>query len=471
MTRHKKSIVRDSDNNAYELKKRIGEGGQGIVFTTSENNILVKLLNTKDNEKIKQFEKQLNWILAQNLDDLPLALPQKAITKPYKGYVMELMDELHPLQSVIEESFIGLSEEQSIEKYLTTGGLKRRLKLLFNIAKTLAELHGRGYAYGDLSPANIFVSEDVNHHQAWFIDCDNLCFQERSALGTVFTPGYGSPEVVKFGANVNCQTDAWSFAVIAFELLTHQHPFKGLVVEDGDPDIVEQQAHEAELPWIYNTEDDSNESVGGLDLSIVANSRIIALFELCFTVGIKNPSKRPSLSQWRDALQEAVDQMAKCSSVLEHHFYYSLQAENQECPFCDTVTQHSQYTIFQHILTEFNLENSSETTYDLAHFRVLNKGEEISFSSCPYNTELWHLEEPSLTLAFSEDGALELLPNLSARYLVARGQNTLTFDSRKKVPLKNRDADQPYQIATWYENDEKDDEQMKIIQSYRWQFV
>lgn len=50
--------------------------------------------------------------------------------------------------------------EEGAEGFLRTGGLHRRLRLLAKLARTLAKLHGRGLAYGDLSPANIFVSKD-----------------------------------------------------------------------------------------------------------------------------------------------------------------------------------------------------------------------------------------------------------------------------------------------------------------------
>ena len=42
--------------------------------------------------------------------------------------------------------------------------------------------------------------------------------------GHLHTPGYGAPEVVRWESGVNSLTDAWSLAVIAFQLLTHRHP-------------------------------------------------------------------------------------------------------------------------------------------------------------------------------------------------------------------------------------------------------
>lgn len=247
MKKNKKRLVYDKQENEYELTGKIGEGGQGIVLSTSIEGVLVKILNSQDELKKKKWLKQIEWTLNQNLSGLNLALPLAQIVKPRIGYVMELMDGLISLQDVLEESYLGLVEEQSIAKYIETGGLKRRLKILSKIAKILSELHSRGYAYGDISPANIFVSENILYSEVWLIDCDNLCFNEKQGSTHVFTPGYGAPEVVKYSSNVNCLTDAWSFAVMVFELLTHQHPFKGIFVDDGEPEVVEQQAYEGEL--------------------------------------------------------------------------------------------------------------------------------------------------------------------------------------------------------------------------------
>jgi DNA-binding helix-hairpin-helix protein with protein kinase domain len=302
MTKSRKKIVYDSQGNEYVLTGKVGEGGQGMVCSTDRPGTLVKIINTKDKAKIDKAIKQIQWISQQNISDLNLALPKIAITRPKHGYVMELMDGLISLQDVLEQSFNDLQDNESTEQYLNTGSISRRIKLLLEIASTLSELHSRGYAYGDLSPENIFVSKNVAHSQVWFIDCDNICFNEREGSTHLFTPGYGAPEVVRNEQNINCLTDAWSFAVIAFELLTHQHPYKGLYVEDGEPEIVEQQAFEGQLPWIYDSSDDSNESVGGIPLSMVANAQMVELFKRCFEDGKQNPLLRPSLTEWRSVL-------------------------------------------------------------------------------------------------------------------------------------------------------------------------
>ncbi|MFT6906429.1 MAG: DNA-binding helix-hairpin-helix protein with protein kinase domain [Oleiphilaceae bacterium] len=467
MTKTRKKIVYDSQGNQYELTGKIGEGGQGMVCSTDRSGTLVKIINSKDKAKIDKAIKQIDWISKQNISDLNMALPKIAITKPKHGYVMELMDGLIPLETVINDSFNDLQDNESTQRYLHTGGVARRTKLLFEIAKTLSELHSRGYAYGDLSPANIFVSESVNHSQVWFIDCDNICFNERNGITHLHTPGYGAPEVVRNEQNVNCLTDAWSFAVIAFELLTHQHPFKGLHVENGEPEIVDQEAYEGKLPWVYDLQDDSNETSGGIPLELVCNPNMAELFRHCFEGGKNNPLLRPSLSQWRTVLQQAVDQTIDCQHC-RHQFFYQQDENDQVCPFCDKHATPDSFIKFEQVLVE--QEEGNAHFHPLNNIRILNKDNNIAFNSAPYGTQLWTDATSLLTIEWQED-KLHILPTNNATVQIHKAESNLEFTQEKRIPLSNSTPNTPYYFSAWQPSEIEDDAHLQLVQSYRWRFV
>lgn len=467
MTKSRKKIVYDSQGNQYELTGKIGEGGQGMVCSTDRAGTLIKIINSKDKEKIDRAIKQIAWIGQQNISDLNMALPKIAVTRPKHGYVMELMDGLISLQKVLDKSFNGFQDNDSLEQYLQTGGVARRTKLLLEIATTLSELHSRGYAYGDLSPANIFVSESVNHSQVWFIDCDNICFNEREGTTHLYTPGYGAPEVVRNEQNVNSLTDAWSFAVIAFELLTHQHPFKGLKFEDGEPEIAEQQAFEGEFSWVYDAQDDSNESTGGIPLDVVSNLDIAALFKQCFEDGKKNPLLRPSLSQWRAVLQKAVDQTLDCQ-YCRQQFFYRQDKSDQICSFCDEHSTPDSFIKFEQVLVE--QEEGDDQYHPLNNIRILNKDDSIVFNSAPYGTQLWVDATSLLTIEWRED-KLKILPTNNATVLIHKAESTLEFTQEKRIPLSNRTPNTPYYFSAWQPSEIEDDTHLQLVQSYRWHFV
>ncbi|WP_095499334.1 protein kinase domain-containing protein [Paraferrimonas haliotis] len=476
MSSKKKSTVYDKHDNAYELTKRVGEGGQGIVCKTQLSGILVKILNTKNETAIKQWQKQLDWSLRQDFSGLNLALPKIQITKPRLGYVMELMEGLVPLQSVLEKSFNDLVDNQSVKQYIQTGGLERRLQILLKVAKTLAKLHSRGYAYGDISPANIFVSEDSRYSEVWFIDCDNLCVNEREGHTHIHTPGYGAPEVVKGDMGVNALTDQWSFAVMAFELLTHQHPFKGLYVEDGEPEVVEDQAYRGELPWVYDSQDDSNESLSGIDLALVANEKLCKLFDQCFTLGKTQPYERPSLSVWCSALQEALDHLLECPSCTGHYFV-EISSSEQTCPFCSTSVGKESYALLRQFIYPCEKDapytsDGSKNPIETNNVRVVSNGMSLTFNSAPYNTELWFEREGNLTISMDE-GDIYFTPESNAVCIISRKNSSQNHQiSRKqRIPADRLSADNPYEFTTWQKSDESSPDFVELLKTYRWQLA
>lgn len=342
--KQKNRTVKDGFGTSYTLCKKLGEGGQGVVCYTDHPGVLVKIYRGGGVEDARRWARHIDWLMCQPLDELRIARPLTMITHPARetGYVMELMDGLEPLEEALEHAYQTLldNEEHPLQGYLDTGGLERRLKLLQQLADTLARLHGRGMAYGDLSPGNIFISQSVEHHQVWLIDCDNICVSERAGYGTLHTPGYAAPEVARGDSGVNTLTDCWSFAVIAFQLLTLCHPFRsGLQMEEAEEeddgcDAVEVQADQGALCWIYDDEDDSNAWDGsGIPLEYVVDPALSQLFQDCFDTGRIDAGARPSMAQWRDALEAAAGRLYRC----DHADCGSLFIAKSEpvCDFCD----------------------------------------------------------------------------------------------------------------------------------------
>ena len=230
----KQRMVQDSKGSVYELTSELSSGGQGVVYRTQYPQALIKGFTNKDEQARRRWREHIEWLTRQDLADLKLARPLELLAEPRCGYVMELMDGLVPLQGLLD-SFAN-AEEEAHEDYLRQGGLRRRIRILGQMARTLNQLHGRGMLYGDLSPNNIFVSDDPAFAETWLIDCDNISLDSHSGL-TLHTVDYGAPEVVRGEALLSSLTDCWSFAVIAYQLLTHNHPFKGEMISDGEPEV------------------------------------------------------------------------------------------------------------------------------------------------------------------------------------------------------------------------------------------
>lgn len=417
----KKRVVQDQYGAEYECLALLGEGGQGKVWKTNHQNTLVKTFYQKDKYKEKRWFDHVQWVLRQDLDGLAIAAPKALVTTPVPGYVMELMEGLHSLSSEMERSFISLVEGDGLTGYLNTGGLRRRLLILAQMADTLARLHARGMAYGDLSPSNIFVSQSVKHARVWLIDCDNICTNERKGWGHLHSPGYGAPEVVRGESGVNSLTDAWSFAVIAYQLLTLQHPLTGTLVEDGEPEL-QEQAYRGELPWICDADDDCNEAAGTIPMNMVASKHMQALFHLCFEKGKQHAWDRPTMSEWRSVIDDAVSMLLDCHNPGCRSTYI----RNTSCPFCHTETNPADSVL----LTALVYSSDPDVGRDLlktGYGRVVNRGEIASLKRVPAGTALYHESSEVCQIRLDDKGlALKVMPGNRVLLVVNGNKQEIT---------------------------------------------
>lgn len=362
-TAQKKRVVYDTKGSDYELCEELSRGGQGIVYRTQYPQALIKGFTNKDEHARLRWQRHIAWLIRQNLSDLKLARPLALLAEPRFGYVMELMDGLVPLQCLLD-SFI-TAEDEAPTDYLRQGGLRRRIRILNQLARTLNQLHGRGMLYGDLSPSNIFVSDDPAHSETWLIDCDNISLEAHSGL-TLHTADYGAPEVVRGDALLSSLTDSWSFAVIAYQLLTHNHPFKGELVSDGEPEE-EEAALRGEHPWINDTQNDANQCNANLPIQLVEHSKLPALFSRCFEQGLHSPCERPSMAEWLEALGE-IDERLYCCSGCDGTTLLSVELDSDDevsCFFCDEPADSRLVLFEEFIALPEDAEGPSEEPYNM----------------------------------------------------------------------------------------------------------
>jgi DNA-binding helix-hairpin-helix protein with protein kinase domain len=430
--------VTDRRGMVYTLKKDLGQGGQGLVCTTDFPNVLVKVAIEKRPEKLKAKKRQLEWLMRQDLDGLKIARPQEIIAKPgtVVGYVMELMDGLEPLVDSIAKAFLQLAEHGTLEGFRKTGGLKRRLLLLQELASTLADLHARGYAYGDLSPANIFVSISVDYHQLWLIDCDNICVTERVGRDYIYTPGYAAPEVIRQESGVNASTDCWSFAVIALKLLTLCHPFEsGLMVEDGDPEEELEKAARGELPWIYDQDNDANSwAESGIPIALVTTKKMRELFDDCFSEGIGSVSARPSMATWAEAVDDALSRLLDCSATDDCGFKFIYNTK-KECGFCGNTQLSDDYLLLRYYFFNDLTEEGETPWIKTASCQVLNLNQTIELHLAPLGTDLYKDSPMLCSLVLREDGLI-ITPSDGAMVELQRASDDVTHQVLRAQRLK-----------------------------------
>jgi serine/threonine protein kinase len=349
-----KNEVTDEDdvNNLYKIDI-LGQGGQGVVYSTRDTDTVIKIALEneqliKDKKKIEDFHKKVKKLIYKPIPlDINIAKPLSVLENE-AGYVMHLLSGMEPFSKLFPSELSKEEAEQMkipeflkdlYEKdkrsafyfthYLNTGGLRKRLYSLSRVAIVLMRLHSRGLVYSDLSHNNIFINND-EIPLVYLIDADNIEY-DKTNRSIVYTPDYEVPEVVKDESN-SLYSDIYSFAILSFMTLTTTHPFKGQGIEEADWDSEEIEKKEQwELPWIEDSNDDSNKSNAGLRASLTITKELDSLFHKVFEEGKEDKYKRPTLPLWIESLEKAATKTIKCNNCSMSYYDDIFDA----CPYCN----------------------------------------------------------------------------------------------------------------------------------------
>lgn len=317
--------VTDLNGVRYSLLRLLGSGGQGAVYEVDGGKLAAKIISDTSAYGRERLRNQLTQVRRLSIADLEIARPIEMLREPVLGYVMELLTGMQPLKAL---AAVPKTASSPAEWYIASGGLRRRLKLLARSADVLAALHGKGLVYSDPSPHNIFVSESVDATEVRLIDADNLHHSSTAGVRALYSPGYGAPELVRGASGVNSLTDAHSFSVIAFQTLSLAHPLIGDLVSDGTPER-EEEALVGMLPWIDHPLEDANRASFGIARASVLSRKLLDLAGRAFGVGLREPLKRPGISEWGECLHGAADATVSCRSCGATYYF-----TEKQCPWC-----------------------------------------------------------------------------------------------------------------------------------------
>ena len=332
-----KIIIGKSSGHEYKIDKEIGRGAQGRVFSIIGGKHAFKLIGKKTSLNAQLLQRKISYIKTRPIKDLPVSIPLEQVEGNALGYIMEMATDMFPIESLINKD----PEKDLKSWWYQTGGLKKRLIVLKKIAEFLATLHSRGLVYGDFSLNNIFVSEDKDYNEIFFIDADNITHD--SKVGTaVYTPGYGAPEIIKTEtqpatSGYDTFTDDFSFAIIAYQLLTLNHPFIGDYVNEGEPEL-EEKAYLGKVPWVNHSQENINNTKCGIPASLTISKKMMNAFQQTFENGIAQKEKRTSTLKWSELLSGALNALIECNKEsCQQNFFYS---KSLLCPFCSESTEY-----------------------------------------------------------------------------------------------------------------------------------
>ncbi|WP_162891270.1 serine/threonine-protein kinase [Aeromicrobium sp. A1-2] len=204
----------------YEFNRVLGAGGFGEVVLARHVrlNRLVAIKHIhgyylNDEESLKRFEREAK-LLARTSSPSVVRVYDLCRTEGNVHLVMEYAPG-RPLSEILESGPMPAAEA---------------IVVLRDVADALAAAARHGIVHRDVKPANVFVLPDGRAKLGDFgiarMANDPSIFRtaEGPAMGT---PAYFPPELGQGLSEPDERSDAYSFAVMAFEMLTGARPFEG----------------------------------------------------------------------------------------------------------------------------------------------------------------------------------------------------------------------------------------------------
>ncbi len=222
----------------YHLRERIGEGGQGWVFTANWDEpggfvVIVKVLrpDAVNSDTLRRFQREA---------DVLRMLSQQGQPNPY---IVRFFDHAtavvtapdgasHTLPFIVLEYVSGTTLERVLDSAPGRGmQVERARRILRQVTQALETVHAKKVIHRDLKPSNILLSNDVSGGEiAKVTDFGLVKLVEvglaRTATLAGASLGYAPPEQYEQGnQRVSERTDVFSLAAITYEMLAGKMAF------------------------------------------------------------------------------------------------------------------------------------------------------------------------------------------------------------------------------------------------------
>lgn len=303
--------IRTISGKVIEIVKKLGEGGQGVVYYVKYDG-QPKALKWYKTTFIKNA-KAPNKFYDNIKRNIEKGAPSKEFLWPLDitgwsggtfGYIMNLRP-----QGYYDISDFLLCKVR-IKDFKTLCDAALHIVSAFNI------LHLKGFAYQDLNDGNFFINPTTG--DVLICDNDNVA-PDGTNSGIVGKPRFIAPEVVTGASMPNNFSDRFSMALILFMLLCHVHPFEGRRSCGTATPEMQAKLYGSDALFVMDRNDRSNCCVpqihaGALMLWPLMPEYIKALFYRSFTreEGLNNVMSRPSEFDWIEAFARFRSDLVDC---------------------------------------------------------------------------------------------------------------------------------------------------------------
>lgn len=214
----------------FELTRRIGTGGMGVVFSALDR-IKLEAGDPRHRVAIKILNRELRGHSVAFLALQREASKAQALAHPNIATVHDF-DRDGDLTYIVMELLAGQPLDEVTHAARGTGLERgRALQIIRGIAEGLAHAHRRGVVHCDLKPANVFLGEDGTPKLLDFgiartlpgVATEQDDF-DPGRLGA-YTPSYATEDMMT-GGQPDASDDLYALGLIAYELLSGRHPFE-----------------------------------------------------------------------------------------------------------------------------------------------------------------------------------------------------------------------------------------------------
>jgi serine/threonine-protein kinase len=235
----------------HKLEKKLGAGGQGIVYLTEQRGadsftvpVAVKVFTPERYDDARAYDEAMGRIahvaalVAQIQQDNLLDVQNFVDRDRIRMMVMEWVDGVDVRRLLYNKTLMRIQKRVSnrrweyINRVIATPGSEQvRVKPGVTVAivreclAALAALHRRGIVHGDIKPSNLMLKRTGN---AKIIDIGSAFEIDDPPPVRTCTPTYAAPEVLDGGENTP-RSDLASLGYVLVEMLSGKQPFAGLV--------------------------------------------------------------------------------------------------------------------------------------------------------------------------------------------------------------------------------------------------
>jgi DNA-binding helix-hairpin-helix protein with protein kinase domain len=335
-----------SQGRTLDLKHRLDEGGEGVVYEVSSEDagrtaLVAKLLLAPaapadvPGRLASLVQRGRSPRMARLLAGEPRrvawpvatvqAISRRPAAERLHGYLMPDMRQWYvPLNYLLRPGL------RAVE--FPAASWDTSLAASASLAALVADLHAAGYVIGDLKPENLWVDKRGN---AGISDVDSFQFTHGGGTFTcrAQTPDYAAPEcIVSPDVPPGPSSDDFVLAVLIYQLLMDGlHPFYGIPADGTRYVSIDDNIVHGRARLIHPG---SVRIMPGAPPFSVLPRRLRALFTQCFgDAGRTGVNPRPAAAEWHTALvaERAAGRLRTCS-VNPRHVY---TAERPWCPWCD----------------------------------------------------------------------------------------------------------------------------------------